>query len=467
VVAGGDGFSGRRNQGVEPSSGRLMDRLPKSTKPFHLAGDGAYHRVDESSLIDGVFIPNGGAGPVQIDSAGDVFDKFPPTDNRTYGYIWAGSVKPSHYAPGCNALGGINYSSSGHGLLDMLSNKGITFDLEAIRKASPGCKLLRFRAVVGNTAPASAQETFELSDVWVLVDGKVRFSRQKLRGWQGAIPIVVPIADKDRFLTLATTDGGDGHAWDWLVFGDPQLDMQETAEIGGKVQAARPSAPATSRRSDSREPRLVQTSFDANADMIENQTGGAPSPTYDNWSVGYRLLAGDGEGLSGTNLHPFTGAQHLACDESPVRGWESSAVSMGVMVNTRGEEYRNVNGVAFEKDVICMHPGNDGSSAVLRWTAPRNGVVKTSTVFSAIHEPVTDVHLLLVHDGVVKSLFSGEINNKSTPKITRLDASQSAVAVSAGDYIEVVVGWGSNQSNWRGSTGVLHSITYTSSRDVR
>ena len=54
-------------------------------------------------------------------------------------------------------LGGIDYASSGHGLLFMPANKGITFDLEAIRRANPGYKLLRFRAVAGNTEPASEQ----------------------------------------------------------------------------------------------------------------------------------------------------------------------------------------------------------------------------------------------------------------------------------------------------------------------
>jgi hypothetical protein len=72
------------------------------------------------------------------------------------------------------------------------------------------------------------------------------------------------------------------------------------------------------------------------------------------------------------------------------------------------------------------------------------------------------VHLLLVHGGVVKPLFSGEINSQADPKTARLDASQAAVAVSAGDDIEVVVGWGSNQNNFGDSTGVFHSIAYVS-----
>ena len=35
----------------------------------------------------------------------------------------------------------------------------------------------------------------------------------------------MPIYDKDRFLTLAATDGGDGIHFDWIIFGDPRLEM--------------------------------------------------------------------------------------------------------------------------------------------------------------------------------------------------------------------------------------------------
>jgi hypothetical protein len=62
--------------------------------------------------------------------------------------------------------------------------------------------------------------------------------------------------------------------------------------------------------------------------MIANLTSGAPSPAYDTWSVGYRLMAGDGEGLTGTDLHFFAGDQHIACDEFLLRGWDSPTVAI-------------------------------------------------------------------------------------------------------------------------------------------
>ena len=91
VVAGGDGFSGRRNRGIDPTSGRAVDSPPKG----YLFGDGHYHRVQAMPPVDGVFIPDGRTGPVQLDSAGHTFAAFPPTDNATSCYIWAGGAIPA------------------------------------------------------------------------------------------------------------------------------------------------------------------------------------------------------------------------------------------------------------------------------------------------------------------------------------------------------------------------------------
>ena len=54
---------------------------------------------------------------------------------------------------------------------------------------------------------------------------KSRFQRREINGCNGAFSIVVPIDENDRFLTLAATDGGNGIDWDWIMFGDPQLEL--------------------------------------------------------------------------------------------------------------------------------------------------------------------------------------------------------------------------------------------------
>jgi hypothetical protein len=40
----------------------------------------------------------------------------------------------------------------------------------------------------------------------------------------------VPIRDSDRFLTLASTDGGDDNRFDWVTFGDPTFDLNSIPE---------------------------------------------------------------------------------------------------------------------------------------------------------------------------------------------------------------------------------------------
>ena len=180
VVAGGDGFSGRRNAGIDPT-GRATttpSKTPRSAKDF-LVGDGKYHRVEALPFVDGVFIPDGRRGPVQVDSAGHTFDVFPETSNELPGYLWAGGAtrtKPAY--PAQSVLGGVDYASPGHGFIFLHANNGVTFALDAIRRANPGYRLLRFRATTGNTEMVSELGEGVYADVWVLVDGQSRFQRR-------------------------------------------------------------------------------------------------------------------------------------------------------------------------------------------------------------------------------------------------------------------------------------------------
>lgn len=222
AAAGGDGFSGRRNRGINPSNGQVAD-LP--TKEKELRGDGRYHRVAAVSFVDGVFIPDGSSGPVQVDSAGHTCAEFPKTDNWAPGVIWVYGDIPSDAPTKPAVLGGVDYSSAGHSVMLLHANQAITFDLEAIRRANPGCKLLRFRAVAGNTETVSIGGASVHADLWVLIDGQVRYRRQKINSLSGAFYISIPLNENEHFLTLAGTDGGDGVNSDWIVFGDARLEL--------------------------------------------------------------------------------------------------------------------------------------------------------------------------------------------------------------------------------------------------
>jgi hypothetical protein len=157
AVAGGNGSSGQRNRGIDATTGQTVVAPPTRDRGL-LLDDGRYHHVDGRPFIDGVFIPSRLSGMVQTDSALHTFDAFDTASNQTAGYIWSGggprfADDRKQLMP--TILGGIDYASTGHSLLHMHANQGITFDLNAMRRANPGHRLTRFRTVVGH-APADS-----------------------------------------------------------------------------------------------------------------------------------------------------------------------------------------------------------------------------------------------------------------------------------------------------------------------
>lgn len=225
VVAGGDGFSGRRGRGIDPTCGRTTDSL----SPGYMSGNGKYHRVEGLPFVDGVFIPDVSSDQVQIDSVGHTFGLFGNANNMTANHLWAGGAIPTDPPNFIRTeIAGVDYASPGHGLLFMHANKGITFDLDAIRRANPGGRILRFRATAGNTETVSAKGTTARGDLWVFVDGQPRFKRRYVSSLSGAISINIPIGDNNRFLTLTATDGGHGIEYSWITFGDPRLELRLT-----------------------------------------------------------------------------------------------------------------------------------------------------------------------------------------------------------------------------------------------
>ena len=231
VVAGGNGFTGRRNRGIDPTSGRAV---ASNTRP-DLTGDGQYHRVQAIPFVDGVFIPRGGAASVQLDSAGHTFAEFDNANNLAASHVWAGGEIPTiprNTIP--TKIGGIDYGTPDHGFLYLHANKGITFSLDAIRRANPGWKIARFYAVAGNAENVSATGQPVHAEFWVFVDGQLQFRRRDVSSFSGAMPINIPIADKQAFLTLVATDGGHPIGYNWILFGDPRLELKPTVSAAAK-----------------------------------------------------------------------------------------------------------------------------------------------------------------------------------------------------------------------------------------
>lgn len=252
VVAGGNGVRTAYHQGISLTTGG-----PVGDYGAPAQGDGRYIRTRSVDFVDGVFIPNGKLGPVQVDSIGRKFAEFPPTAGDSWGgAIMARRPREEKSLPfirleyhGDN-YGYVNWlhiaskadelSPEGHGLIGMHSNSGITFDLHAIRAQHPSKKIVRFRSRVGNLE--SKPESF-VADAWVIVDGELRYRRQGFSREDGAETINVPLNDRDRFLVLAVTDVGGNTAYDWVAFGDPIIELAGDGESSASIDV--PRTPAT------------------------------------------------------------------------------------------------------------------------------------------------------------------------------------------------------------------------------
>ena len=73
----------------------------------------------------------------------------------------------------------------------------------------------------------------------MFVDGQLKLERIGLRPQGGLIELDVELGPSDHFLTLVSTEGRNGLAWNWVVFGDPVLIMapmaaEESQSVKGK-----------------------------------------------------------------------------------------------------------------------------------------------------------------------------------------------------------------------------------------
>ncbi len=215
LVAGGTGFGTWNNWGINPLDGialaKKFDDKLKSNNTFQpYAGD---------PQIDGVFIPLGGSRPVQLDSAGHRF-LLPKTQGVTYGPIWVSESSKSQ------KIKTLRYP---HRQLLLHANVGITFNLTAINSTAPGQRTVRFQSTATYQPPAWFDPKLT-ADVWIIVDGQLRFNRLKLRNQDGPLDVDVPLKASDHFLTLITTDGGDGGYFDHIQHHDPRLVLEPISE---------------------------------------------------------------------------------------------------------------------------------------------------------------------------------------------------------------------------------------------
>jgi hypothetical protein len=223
LVAGGNGFGDRSFWGINPLDASAMAQI--SSGEIHIYfSNRTYQRYSGRPQIDGVFIPDGSAGPVQLDSAGHTF-ALPKTSAKTCEWaIWTYKGEPWAEPSRVKPLDRPDAALSSTLLLH--PNAGITFDLAAVRASASGCKAIRFQSSVHNCQWKLDASKVLVADVWVFVDGELRFSRTKFRKQDGPMDINIPLGPNDRFLTLVSTDGGDGYDYDNPCFLNPRICLE-------------------------------------------------------------------------------------------------------------------------------------------------------------------------------------------------------------------------------------------------
>lgn len=217
IVAGGNGQGRSTDAGVDLMSGAPVRSFHQAMRP----ASGRFVDVTHSPWIDGVFVVATAGTVDRIDSGGGRF-AFPSVTGGAWGSVWA-FVQRQPGAP----------NSWIHPLPDaagrfvaMHSNAGMTIDLASLRTAHPGFAPKRFFSYGNNQFFESRGGRGNQVDLWVLVDGEVRYVQKNLPSGDKPIRIDVALAPTDRFLTLAATDGGDGLACDFLLWRHPQVVLE-------------------------------------------------------------------------------------------------------------------------------------------------------------------------------------------------------------------------------------------------
>jgi hypothetical protein len=111
--------------------------------------------------------------------------------------------------------------------------------LSELRRSTSDARITQFRSLVGLSetvkdyaddtksldAETLAQTIFSKAKFHVFVDGK-KVYEQEMSNVDRPVQMEIPIHPNDRFLTLAVTEDGDSYAYDWALFGRPELVLE-------------------------------------------------------------------------------------------------------------------------------------------------------------------------------------------------------------------------------------------------
>ncbi|MDB5341725.1 MAG: hypothetical protein JWP89_102 [Schlesneria sp.] len=247
IVGGGDGFgTGTLGQGIDPVTGnaQLLKRgLLEGAKPNLFAKSSV-------KFIDGVVIPDLSPEGTQITSTGLRLMNVPRTSGQTWDAIRFGPIN-SFFS---TKLDGVDYANGDHTLLSLHANAAITFDLAALRDAGAPSEM-KFTA----TAGYFGQTPRHGASFQVFVDGDLKVDRVNIGRDDGSSAIDLILPESARFLTLMSTDGGNGIGHDQICFADARL--------------VAPQRPSLSDLEKQEVVRLQQRRID-----VQREIGSLPSP---------------------------------------------------------------------------------------------------------------------------------------------------------------------------------------------
>ncbi|MBN2314905.1 MAG: NPCBM/NEW2 domain-containing protein [Sedimentisphaerales bacterium] len=271
IVGGGNGLgTGKLNQVIDSTTGlvipfrELIESPEKRQRIYNLMSTNEFIATSSNLFIDGVFVPDGGLGkPVVISSTGLVFENCPDTTGYyRYGIVKDAMFEYVPFPPHLGRLRGKTYGVPGRPSIGMHANVGITFDLDKIRSAMPGVKITRFKSLCGisetieqySNGYRTGTTTRITVDFWILVDGRIRFWKKLTAVPHQAADIDIELGDKDRFLTLVTTDYEQFYNLAWGMFAEPMLQMtvtdkdnDEQKKPGGPTEESYPKRESTLR----------------------------------------------------------------------------------------------------------------------------------------------------------------------------------------------------------------------------
>ena len=223
IIGGGNGLgTGHLNYGVDFKDGKS---IPVEKEIGSLESYG--YVLADHPYIDGVFIPDGEYGDIQITSTNIMYDGFPDTNGKWYIPISNNSVIKKKIKDSNDNIGIEKLLLSGENMVSPLSsriclhpNVGITFDLDIIRQSYPSIDVRSFAAKFGFIQSYSTAQADV--DLYVLLDGELSGLYTNYLSSESPLDIKIEIEKEDRFLTIVCTEGTE-NKYDWLLLVNPIL----------------------------------------------------------------------------------------------------------------------------------------------------------------------------------------------------------------------------------------------------